>query len=167
MAIIPEAVYETVEKKLRQRQSMIRKAEEALARAKAKATDISAPSGRRYSGKGGKPGSRTERGAIILMKAEKRVETARAWEAVFREMDRIYPPEDSNEGFVASMIYGNGISQAELARITGCSRQTIRLRQDRYVIRTAFVAALAGLIGKGVNGEDGGADQTVRGAETD
>lgn len=167
MAIIPNVVYETVEKKLRQRQSLTRKAEEALARARAKATDISAPSGQRYSGKGGKPGSRTERGAMILMKAERRVENARAWEAVFREMDRIYPPNDSNEGFVASMIYGNGISQAELARITQCSRQTIRLRQDRYVIRTAFVAALAGLIEKEVRTGNGGADQALGSAEAD
>ena len=61
-------------------------------------------------------------------------------------MDEIFPVEDSNEGFVASMLYGNGMSQADLARFTGCSRQTIRMRQDRYVIRCAFLAAQAGLI---------------------
>ena len=81
-----------------------------------------------------------------VIRAEKKLENARKWIAVFQKMDEIFPVEDSNEGFVASMIYGNGMSQADLARFTGCSRQTIRVRQDRYVIRCAFLAAQAGLI---------------------
>ena len=146
MSVIPEVAYETVEKKLRQRERLIRKAEEAVARARAKATDISAPSGNIPGGKGGHAGSRVERGALIVVRAEKRLENALKWSAVFRKMDEIYPAEDSSEGFVASMIYGNGMSQADLARFTGCSRQTIKMRQDRYVIRCAFLAAQAGLI---------------------
>lgn len=143
--VIPEAVYRVVEKKLRQRDRILGRAEEALMRAREKATDISAPSGAVNGPKGGKPGSRTERGALAVVRAERRVATARKWMAVFREMDRVYPPE-SNEGYVAGMIYGNGMSQAELARASGCSRQTVKLRQDRYVIRCAFLAAQAGLI---------------------
>lgn len=146
MSVIPEVAYETVEKKLRQRERLIRKAEEAVARARAKATDISAPSGNIPGGKGGQAGSRVERGALNVVRAEKRLENALKWSAVFRKMDEIYPAEDSSEGFVASMIYGNGMSQADLARFTGCSRQTIKMRQDRYVIRCAFLAAQAGLI---------------------
>jgi len=146
MSLIPEAVYEAVEKKLRQRDSMVRKAEEAVARARARATDISAPAGPGNGGnRGGMPGSRTERGALAVLRAEKRLEKARAWESVFLQMDEIFP-EDTNEGYVISMIYGNGLSQAELARISNCSRQTVKLRQDRYVIRAAFLAARAGLI---------------------
>lgn len=146
MSLIPEAVYEAVEKKLRQRDSMVRKAEEAVARARARATDISAPAGPgNGGGRGGMPGSRTERGALAVLRAEKRLERARAWENVFLQMDEIFP-EDTNEGYVISMIYGNGLSQAELARISDCSRQTVKLRQDRYVIRAAFLAARAGLI---------------------
>ena len=146
MSLIPEAVYEAVEKKLRQRDSMVRKAEEAVARARARATDISAPAGPGNGGsRGGMPGSRTERGALAVLRAEKRLEKARAWESVFLQMDEIFP-EDTNEGYVISMIYGNGLSQAELARISDCSRQTVKLRQDRYVIRAAFLAARAGLI---------------------
>ena len=164
MSLIPEAVYEAVEKKLRQRDSMTRKAEEAVTRARARATDISAPTGA-GGGRGGMPGSRTERGALAIVRAEKRLERARAWEKVFRKMDEIYP-EDTNEGYVASMIYGNGLSQAELARIGGCSRQTVKLRQDRYVIRAAFLAAQAGLIREEVK-ERGQTHQTDRGVEED
>lgn len=165
MELIPEAVYKAVEKKLRQRDSLLRKAEEAAARARAKASDISAPAGPGGGGKGGKPGSRTERGAMGLVRAEKQLERAKAWTRVFKQMDRIFP-ESSNEGYVASMIYGNGLSQAELARISDCSRQTVKLRQDRYVIRAAFLAAQEGLIGKEVE-ERGEADQAKRSAETD
>ena len=156
MNLIPDAVYQIVEKKLRKRWSLVAKAEEALKRAQAKATDISAPAGA-GGGKGGGASSRTERGAMAICRAEKRLEIARRWDAVFRKMDEIFP-EDSNEGFVAGMIYGNGMSQADLARVSGCSRQTVKLRQDRYVIRAAFLAAQAGLIGKEVN-ENGDTDQ--------
>lgn len=158
MNMIPEVVYRAVEKKLRKRWNLIEKAEEALARAVAKATDISAPSGEGGGGqKGGIPGSRTERGAMIILRAEKRLEIAKKWENVFRKIDEIYPP-DSNEGYVAGMIYGNGMSQADLARYSRCSRQTVKLRQDRYVIRTAFLAAQAGLIREEVR-TDGDTDQ--------
>ena len=37
MSVIPEAAYEAVEKKLRQRDKLIRKAEEAVAKARARA----------------------------------------------------------------------------------------------------------------------------------
>ena len=158
MNVIPEAVYRLVEKKLRKRWTLISKAEEAVARARAKATDISAPSGEGAGGKGGgNSGSRVERGAMMIIRAEKRLEIARKWEAVFRKVDEIYPA-DSNEGYVAGMIYGNGMSQADLARFSGCSRQTVKLRQDRYVIRAAFLAAQAGLIREEVR-TNGCADQ--------
>ena len=146
MSYISEEVYRTVEKRLRKRWTMIRKAEERLALARSKAVDISAPSGSAGSGgKGGKPGSKTERGALAVVRAEKRLETAKKWEMVFRKVDQIFP-EDSNVGFVAGMIYGNGMTQADLARVSGCSRQTVKLRQDQYVLRAAFLAAQRGLI---------------------
>ena len=165
MTLIPDTVYQIVEKKLRQREKLLRRAEEALARARVRATDISAPTGAGSSGKGGMPGSRTERGALSVIRAEKRLEMARAWEKIWKKMDRIFP-EDTNEGYVASMIYGNGLSQAELARISGCSRQTVKLRQDRYIIRAAFLAAQAGLIREEVMGH-GQAYQADGGTETD
>lgn len=155
MNLIPDAAYKAVEKKLRQRDSLLKKAEEAVARARARATDISAPTGGSGSG-GGSPGSRTERGALAVIRAEKRLEKARKWDEIFRKLDDIFP-EDTNEGYVAGMIYGNGLTQAELARISECSRQTVKLRQDRYVIRAAFLAAQAGLIGEEVT-KGGGAD---------
>ena len=158
MNLIPEAVYRLVEKKLRKRWNLISKAEEGVIRARQKATDISAPAGDGTGGgKGGSSGSRVERGAMMILRAEKRLEAARKWEAVFRKVDEIYPA-DSNEGYVAGMIYGNGMSQADLARFTGCSRQTIKMRQDRYVIRCAFMAAQAGLIREEVE-KHGDADQ--------
>ena len=158
MSVIPETVYRTVEKKLRQRGKLIPRAEEALRRAQARATDVSAPSGGGIGPKGGRPGSRTERGAISILRAEKRLTLAQKWESVFRKMDEIFPAKDTNEGYVASMIYGNGMSQADLARFSGCSRQTVKLRQDRYVIRCAFLAAQAGLIREEVM-NDGDTDQ--------
>ena len=159
MNLIPEAVYRLVETKLRKRRTMVSKAEEAVARARAKATDISAPSGDGAGGSrsGSAGGSRVERGALAVVRAEKRMENARKWENVFRKADEIYPP-DSNEGYVAGMIYGNGMSQADLARFSGCSRQTVKLRQDRYIIRAAFFAAQAGLIREEVR-NGGEADQ--------
>lgn len=165
MGLIPDTVYLTVEKKLRQRGKALRRAEEAVARAKARATDISAPAGAGGGGKGGTPGSRTERGALAILRAEKRLERVMAWEKVWKQMDKIYP-EDTNEGYVTSMIYGNGLSQAELARISGCSRQTVKLRQERYIIRAAFLAAQAGLIREEVIGR-GQAYQADGGTEED
>lgn len=158
MNLIPEAVYRLVEKKLRKRWNLISKAEEGVIRARQKATDISAPAGDGTGGgKGGSSGSRVERGAMMILRAEKRLEAARKWEAVFQKVDEIYPA-DSNEGYVAGMIYGNGMSQADLARYSGCSRQTVKLRQDRYVIRAAFLAAQDGLIREEVR-TNGGTDQ--------
>ena len=146
MNYISDEAYRAVEVRLRKRWTMRQKAEEALARARAKAVNISAPSGPGSGGgKGSKSGSRTERGALAVVRAEKRLETVRRWEAVFRKMDQIFP-EDTNEGFVIGMIYGNGMTQAELARMCECSRQTVKMRQDRYVIRAAFLAAQLGLI---------------------
>ena len=159
MSVIPEAVYRAVERRLRQRGKLIRKAEEAVAKARARATDISAPTGGTGGGKGGTPGSRVERGALNILRAERRLDTAMKWETVFRKMDALYPAKTTNEGYVASMIYGNGMSQADLARFSGCSRQTVKLRQDRYIIRCAFLAAQAGLIREEVT-ERGDTDQT-------
>ena len=159
MNVIPEAAYRTVEKHLRQRGKLVRKAKEAVARARARATDTSAPSGSGGGrGKGGSQSSRVERGAINVVRAEKRLEKALRWERLFQKMDEIYPPGETNEGYVASMIYGNGMSQADLARFSGCSRQTVKLRQDRYVIRAAFLAAQMGLIKEDIL-TDGDTDQ--------
>ena len=145
MNVIPEEVYKLIELKLRKRDRMIRKAEEAVIRAREKATDTSAPIEGNGGGKSHNAGSRVERGALNVTRAEKRLEKVMKWEKVFKQMDKIYPAE-TNEGYVVSMIYGNGMSQAELARASGCDRQTVRMRQDRYIIRCAFMAAQAGLI---------------------
>lgn len=157
MSAIPEAVFEAVEKKLRQRDRMAEKALEALARARAKATDVSAPIGAGGHGKG-PPGSRTERGAMIILQAEKRLRKAMKWEKVFRKMDDIYP-KDSGEGIIAELIYQKRMSQAEAARACGISRQAVKQRQDRYVTRCAFLAAQAGLIREGGVKANGDADQ--------
>ena len=158
MDMIPDSVYEHIERMLRRRKNLVRKAGESLARARAKATDIQAPGGGGITGKGGLKTSRTEKGAMALIRAEKRYQNAMKWMDVFRRMDEIFP-KDSPEGQTAALIYGLGTRQSEVARICGCSRQTIRTRQDRYVIRCAFVAAGMGLIREEVNGRRGEADQ--------
>ena len=164
MSVIPDVAYQIVEKRLRQRGKQLKKAEEAVRRARERATDTSAPAGNTGGGRGRNTSSRVERGALNVIRAEKRLEYVRRWEAVVRKVDEVYPPDDSSEGFVASMIYGNGMSQADLARAGGCSRQTVKLRQDRYVIRAAFLAAQAGLIREEVS-ESGDPDQAERGFE--
>lgn len=153
MSVIPDVAYQIVEKRLRQRGKQLKKAEEAVRRARERATDTSAPAGNTGGGRGRNTSSRVERGALNVIRAEKRLEYVRRWEAVFRKVDEVYPPDDSSEGFVASMIYGNGMSQADLARFTGCSRQTIRMRQERYIIMAAFLAAQDGLFREGVNND--------------
>ena len=147
MASIPTGIYMQVENRLKSRWTAIEKAEQALERAKQKAR----ASGGVPVGTGGGPKksnskSRVERMAILVVTAEEALKTAWEWDEVFRKMDDIFPPDKTNEGFVASLMYGNGMSQEDVCRFTHCARQTVRRRRDRYINYCALLAAHKGLI---------------------
>ena len=114
------------------------------AREKAKATN--APTGEGCGSKG-RTSDRTGRAAVAVVSAEKQLEKVMMWLHVFETVDLIFP-EDSSEGFVAGLIYGNGMSQQDVCRFTGCTRATVRRRLDRYIYRCALIAAADGLINR-------------------
>ena len=145
MAMIPEDLYELAEKKRRNRQKMIIRAREQLTRAREKAQSMPGGIGTVNGDRGGVPGSRTERAAMAVIRAEKMLEKAMKWEKVFRALDDIYP-KDSDEGIVAVHLYDHGWSQEQICRKTGNDRQTIRRRRDRYIYRLILLAAAEGLI---------------------
>ena len=122
---------------------MQQRAEEKLERARAKAS-LSGTPGEGGGGKG-RTSDRTGRAAVAIVNAERQLEKVMRWIHVFETVDNIYP-EDSNEGFVAGLIYGNGMSQQDVCRFTGCTRTTVRRRLDRYIFRCALIAAADGLI---------------------
>lgn len=158
MAMIPAGIYAQVENRLKSRWTAIEKAEQALEKAREKARASGGiPVG---IGGGGKrnSNSRVERMAILIVAAENVLDTAWKWDAVFRRMDEIFPPDGSNEGFVASLMYGNGMSQEDVCRFTKCARQTIRRRRDRYINYCALLAAHEGLIDMKGMVDDGDAD---------
>lgn len=158
MASIPTGIYNQVENRLKGRWTAIEKAEKSLAQAREKArAGGGVPVG---VGNGGKRSckSRVERMAILVVNAENTLETAWKWEEVFRKMDEIFPPDSTNEGFVASLMYGNGMTQEDVCKFTHCARVTIRRRRDRYINYCALLAANAGLIDMKGMVDDGDAD---------
>lgn len=168
MGMIPGKLYATIEKRLRERDTAPAKARRALEAARERAMAISTPgTSSGGSGKKSTPGnSRVERAAVLIAMAERNVEILGKWEEVFRKIDEIFPADSTNEGFVASLMYGNGMSQEEVCRFTGCARQTIRRRRDRYVNYVALLAASEGLITReemidhgDTDPEDGGAPE--------
>ena len=146
MSLLPEKVYTQVETRLRGRWTAIEKAEKALEKAKARAMAQNSMQASSGGSKTKNTKSRVERAAILIVTAEKALDTAWRWEEVFRAMDNIFPPDKTNEGFVASLMYGNGMSQEDVCRFTHCARQTVRRRRDRYVNYCALLAAHSGLI---------------------
>ena len=167
MGMIPDNIYLLVEKRLRERWTAIRKAEKALEKAREKATAISSLQTSSGGSKTRSTASRVERAAILIATAEKALETAKEWDCVFRRLDEVFPPDSSNEGFVASLIYGNGMSQSDVVRFTGSARVTVRRRQDRYVNYAALLAATHGLIKSEEVKNCGDSDQEERGPGQD
>ncbi len=165
MGVIPTDIYIQVENRLKGRWTAIAQAEKVLEKAKAKATagrSMQTPSG---GSKTRSTRSRVERAAILIVTAEKALDTAWKWEEVFRRLDDIFPPDKTNEGFVASLLYGNGMSQEDVCRFTHCARQTVRRRRDRYIGYAALLAADKGLIDMKGMVNDGDADPESGSAE--
>lgn len=145
MAMIPTAIYEEIEHRLKTRDVAISSINEELMLARAKAYDISAPISGTGGGKTHNNKSRVERAAIELDRIERKYQTALKWDAVFKRLDILFP-DDSNVGFVASLMYGNGMSQEDVCRACGTSRQTVRRIRDKYIIHAALIAASFNLI---------------------
>ena len=106
----------------------------------------SSPSGGVGGSKGSRKSDKTGKAAVMLAMANKQLDDARKWLEVFKKLDAVFPERSTNEGFVASLIYGNGMSQQDVCRFCNCARQTVRRRQDRYVNYCAMLASSYGLI---------------------
>lgn len=146
MPIIPDNVYRQVENRLRGRLSAVAKAEQALYRAQRKAYAVSAPAfDKTGGGHGGTPGSRVEKAALSVLKAEERLAYARKWEDALRLLDRVFTA-DTPEGRAVELVYNRGYDKTNAAKILKCSRETLAKRLDTYVCHAALVAAGEGLI---------------------
>ena len=146
MPIIPENMYRQVEKRLRGRQAAVAKAEQALYRAQQRAYSVSAPSPDKVGGgRGSAPGSRVEKAALSILKAEEKLDTVRKWEEVLRLLDRVFT-QDTPEGRAVDLVYSRGYDKTNAAKIMQCSRETLSKRLDTYVCHAALIAAGEGLI---------------------
>lgn len=155
MGIIPEELIETIEAKRRGRRTAIRRAQEQVSRARARANS---PPGGIMAGSGTRSGSgtsRTEKAALAVVQAEKNLEEILRWEEVFQQTDGIFPPA-SEEGRVAALIYDGRKTQEDACRLLHCDRQTVRRRRLTYLYRLALLATAAGLITPGeIQGNEG------------
>lgn len=147
MAMTPEEIYKLCDRKLRSRRTMLARAEAAVRKAMDAVGVTSSPMGGTGGGKGSRKSDKTQKAAILLAMAEKQRDDALKWLEVFKKLDTVFP-ERSNEGFVASLIYGNGMSQQDVCRFCNCARQTVRRKQDRYVNYCAIIASSYGLINR-------------------
>lgn len=147
MAMTPEEIYKLCDSKLRSRRTMLAKAE-AMVRKAMDAVGVTSSPGGGTGGKGSRKSDKTQKAAIMLAMAEKQRDDALKWLEVFKKLDSVFPERSTNEGFVASLIYGNGMSQQDVCRFCNCARQTVRRRQDRYVNYCAMIASSYGLIMK-------------------
>lgn len=145
MSMTPTEIYGFVDRKLRSRWTMREKAEAEVRRAMEEVNRSRNTIGGVPGGRGGRKSDPTQKAALILAAAEKKRDEALKWEEVFKKLDTMFP-EKSNEGFIAGLIYGNGMTQQEVCRFCKISRQTVRRRIDQYVNYAALVAAGYGLI---------------------
>ena len=145
-AMTPEDIYKLCDSKLRSRRTMLAKAEAMVRKAMDAVNATSSPSGGVGGGKGSRKSDKTGKAAVMLAMATKQRDDALKWLEVFKKLDAVFPERSTNEGFVASLIYGNGMSQQDVCRFCNCSRQTVRRRQDRYVNYCAMIASSYNLI---------------------
>lgn len=133
-------------------------AREAVADALSDATSLPDPLGNTDGGgrSGAPPGERIHRGVERITAARQRLETAQAWETVFRRVDLDFPP-GSPEGKVRDLClvdfraegekHGHPVmTLADLARAEGVDRQTIAARKITILERIAYYAAESGLM---------------------
>lgn len=156
---IPERAIKVAARRLRARLTAMDDARAALADAISDAGDLPDPLANTDGGsRGGRITDRTAQSADRILAARERLERAEAWEAVFAEVDRDFPP-DSPEGRVRDLCltafrkegerFGRPcMTMAEMARAENLDRQTIKRRKEIILGRVAYYAAEAGLVRK-------------------
>ena len=132
--LLPGNVYELTENMLRRRDKLVPMAQIALYRAQA-AVQSAAPAARR---KAEKRAARCEQALIA----------ARAWVGAIRLVERIFP-ESTEEGKLACLMYQDGMSLNQAARVLGIRRQTASRKKDNFIGHLALIAASQGLISIG------------------
>ena len=145
MGLIPKGIYRQIEQKRRGRYVAEKKALIRLQEAQAEALCLPSPGAGGSGGKDG-PGDRTGRLALAVAEAEEKLETERAWEEVWRMMDRVFSFDTTPEGRVAGYLYDNGMSLKEASEACKCNRDTVSHYRDNWVCHAALIAAGDGLI---------------------
>lgn len=146
MPLIPRAIYALCEAKLRQRESLMRRAMERLESARAAAFAANAPrpdpngGGRAQGGKH----TPTERAAFALLQAEAEAEEAQRWAEVFALLDNTFA--GTPEAEIAQALYLRRMRQADICAQMGIDRQKIRKYRDTYICHCALFAASKGII---------------------
>ena len=145
MPLIPKEIYSLVERKRRGRWVAEKRAMLKLQDAQAAAFSLGSPGANGPSGKSG-PGDRVGRMALRVAEAEENLENAQKWEAVWRLMDRVFPFNQTKEGYTAGLLYDNGMSFQEIADACGVSKQQAARWRDKWVGHAALIAVSEGLI---------------------
>ena len=157
MPMIPDRIYRLCEKKLAARYMSVFRATERLKEVQARAYTVPGMRINENGGGGGKGrGDAVAQKALSVAEAEKALENALRWEAVFQRLESVYPKE-SKEGRIAERLYGwagAAMRQEAVCRLLRIDRKTCRKYRDTYVINCALLAAAEGLIGwEGENSE--------------
>lgn len=145
MAAIPRKLYAFIEKKLfEQPYEAVSAAAETLIERREQALCVKSPGSEGGGGKSNAVSNRVQDGVLRVIAAEEDLSTASRWACVLTRLSEIF--EGTEVAEVAALYYGEQLTEAEIARSKGISRQTIRNRRDEYVIRAALLAAEAGLV---------------------
>lgn len=158
MAVIPRQVYDDCERKLYQRDKLVRVASENLMIARSKAYSAGCPMPEPLppniaKRRGTNPnaihgnnarGDQVERSALSIIQAEAAMCTALKWAEVFSRLDEIFAGKPEAE--VAEAIYQKHKQQNDVAKALHYDRQSIRRYRDVYVCHCALLAAEKGLI---------------------
>lgn len=139
--------YRLIEGKLRDRWVMVARAEQMLYQAQQRAFSPRAavPDVNKAGRCGRRQRDRDEKNALEILRAEEQLETARRWQEVFCLLDKAFPA-GTDEGFFAELIFGNGLTQAEVSAQAHCDRQTVRRRMNNYIGHCWRFALEAGLL---------------------
>lgn len=146
LGLIPDAVIRIVERKLRNRDTLIAAAELRLYEEQQRAMALRSPLANASAGSGGSRRiDALENAALRVIRAEEQLEQARTWVRVISQVDSIFP-RDTPEGQAAACLYENHMRIKEACAAAGCDRATFRHRRDAYVCHCALIAAGEGLI---------------------
>ena len=113
--------------------------------AQAAAYSLGSPGAGGTGGRSG-PSDRVGKLALAVAEAQEKLENVRAWEHVWRKMDKWFSFDSSMEGRVAGFLYDNGMGLNDIATACGCSRDAVNRARNNWVYMAAFSAACEGLV---------------------